>query len=714
MDAFRLTPLFSAMALVLATPALADDTPRDSGVERLTVIGQKIARTEQETTDSVAVFNNQEINALPSFELGDLLNRVPGVQRDAFGYHIRGISQAGAGTGAGTAETISTRVDGAVISGVGNWYGPFSLWDMDQVAVYRGPQSTSQGQNALAGAIVLQSAAPHFDTEAAARLGIGNYGQQLYSVMANTPVLDDTLALRASYDEQRSDGFIDNPTRGIDDAAKSVHRSGRVALRYLPKSDLDITLRLSSTDNTDGVNAINSAAWRQDHSRIDYSNAPHRWTNRVNIADLTVKYDLSPYWQLFGEANYSDQDLRRDEDSDYSAADLGHTHSSYRQNARQLELRGNYDNGENLRGVVGLYYYNMNRDQDLNVALATSVYIPNIEQMIGYDPIVYSQQYNHYDASNKALFSEWDYRFASHWQITAGLRIDQERRQNDEFVTAYTVPAVPPALSGLIPEDQLAQGDVTNTEWLPKFSLGYLITPDMSLTLTYQRAYRAGGSGTNLGGNPIYNYRYDPEYTNNVELALRSAWLDQQLFVNANLYYIDWRDQQVQVRGDSTNSLDYDVRNAGRSTVQGLELSIDWQLADWFKPFFSAAYNKTEFKDFTTLDTSGSQLVDLSGNSFANAPRFTASVGAESRWANWFGNLQYSYRSRSYIDIYNQDCYPSYGLLSAKLGYEAANWTLSLYGQNLLNREYMANYATVSRLQAGAPRTFGLMLEVQY
>lgn len=705
------------VSLLMTAPISATTVPTthppSAEIERLTIVGQKIARTEQESADSVAVFRQQDVDKLPSFELGDLLQRVPGVQRDNYGFHIRGISQAGAGTGAGNAETISTRIDGAVISGTGNWYGPFSMWDLDQIAVYRGPQSTSQGQNALAGAIVIESAMPEFIKTAKFRSGLGNNGQQVYSAMLNTPLPNDNWAIRLSYDQQQSDGAVHNPTRHSDDAAANNHRTARVALRYSPISALDIQLRLTHTNNRDGVNRVDRAAWEQNHRRIDYSNGRHYWRNRVNIADLRIHYDLNANWQWFAEANYSEQRLRRLTDSDYSAADLGHTHSVYAQHASQYEMRFDYES-DRLKGTIGGYYYDMSRDYDLNVALATSVYIANIEQLIGYDPTVFSLQDNHYGATNTALFTEWDYRFAEHWKLTAGLRLDHDKRDNNEFITAYTEPALPAAFSGLVPDDQQSIGDNTNTEWLPKLALTYYFSDDISLALSYQEAYRAGGSGTNLGGNPIYNYTFSPEYTRNYELALRSAWLDNELIINANLYAIDWRDQQVQVQGDSNNTLDYDVRNAGKSTVHGAELNINWQASPYLQPYVGIAYNETEFDHFTTMDETGSRRVNLAGNEFPNAPSFTASAGVDVAWQNWFANVQYSYRSSSYVDIYNSDRYRQRGLVNTKLGYDNGQWRISAYARNLFDKDYVLNDATATSLQVGAPRSYGIMAELRY
>src|SRR3546814_10188159 len=60
---------------------------------------------------------------------------------------------------------------------------------------------------------------------------------------------------------------------------------------------------------------------------------------------------------------------------------------------------------------------------------------------------------------------------------------------------------------------------------------------------TVQRGYRSGGSSGNIARSATFSY--DPEFTWNYELSLRSAWLDGRLTLNANAFYVDWKDQQV-------------------------------------------------------------------------------------------------------------------------------------------------------------------------
>jgi outer membrane receptor protein involved in Fe transport len=103
-----------------------------------------------------------------------------------------------------------------------------------------------------------------------------------------------------------------------------------------------------------------------------------------------------------------------------------------------------------------------------------------------------------------------------------------------------------PALRRVQREQFGLQQKTTYQAFLPKGGLSWEVAPDKTVSAIVQRGYRSGGNGINPGRAQALTY--DPEYTWNYELSLRTQWLDRRLTLNANAFYIDWTDQQVNVQ----------------------------------------------------------------------------------------------------------------------------------------------------------------------
>jgi outer membrane receptor protein involved in Fe transport len=86
------------------------------------------------------------------------------------GIVLRGINSEGVGGPSGS-PLATTYVDGVPQTQNGARRGVNGTWDLQQVEVWRGPQSTIVGRNALAGAIQVKTNDPTMTWETAARFG---------------------------------------------------------------------------------------------------------------------------------------------------------------------------------------------------------------------------------------------------------------------------------------------------------------------------------------------------------------------------------------------------------------------------------------------------------------------------------------------------------------------------------------------------------------
>ena len=128
---------------VCSTNVLAEDL-LDEAMETIVVTGQKIDRSLKDTPNSVAVITSNEIEKLNVQNIADIYNVIPNVSGDFNqGFTIRGINAFNV-SGGGNSFLTSMYLDGAPLPYRVVRSGALSVWDLSQVEVFRGPQSTLQ------------------------------------------------------------------------------------------------------------------------------------------------------------------------------------------------------------------------------------------------------------------------------------------------------------------------------------------------------------------------------------------------------------------------------------------------------------------------------------------------------------------------------------------------------------------------------------------
>jgi outer membrane receptor protein involved in Fe transport len=734
--------------------------PQDAAtqLEEIVVTGERYERSLQATTTSVAVTTARRIEQEAILSLQDVYNRTANVSETygSSGFTIRGVAAQGV-SGAGDAPLSTVYVDGAPLPTGLLFNGPTDTWDMQQIEILRGPQSTLQGLNALAGSVVLRTRDPGPNWEGAARLIVSDPREVGVAAAVGGPLIADELGLRLAVERRDGDGFTYNSTR--DTPEDPVDRlTVRAKLLWTPSALPGLEARLGYT------RFESSGGYRFVYTR---TNLPDYWDNRVNTSDarngsdietdiltLEASYPLTDRLSLTSATSWSKVSEFTEYDSDLSPASEGYGYADRTYETLTQEFRLNYD-GERLSGLLGAFYYN--RDQHFSnfsrvnvetpvstisyllqsngLDAATAGYVANLyAAALPVIPVDYTGDYPS-KVKSYALFGDARWRLTDRLTLLGGFRWDHEENAISSVQTAAFVGAYPdPANYGapLSPmwfavsainlgvADLVAQAAGTSPEsarefdaFLPKLGVRYEFTDDLALGFVVQRGYRSGGSSTNLAR--AQNYAYDPEYTWNYEASLRSAWLDGALILNANAYYVDWTDQQVSVNFGS-NLYDYHTVNAGKSSLYGFEIEGSWRMSPALDVYGAVGRSKTEFEDF---EVSLGNVSDLSGTEFIYAPAWTLSAGANYRWTSGFvANLNANYRSAVYTEAGASQAasrVSSRTVVNGKFGYETGRWGAYLYGENLFDADY-ASYVSPTLQQAvlGRPRVVGLILQANW
>ncbi len=748
--------LFSAsllVALATSSAVAANEIPSSDDQNEIIVTGEKVARSLQKTTASVSVTTKRKLAEENILTIQDVYNRTANVSETygSSGFSIRGIDQRGV-SGGGDAATATVFVDGAPVPQDVLSNGPTDMWDVAQVEIFRGPQSTIQGLNALAGAVHIRTQDPTFDWSVKGRALVSSFDTTQFAVAGGGPLVPGELAFRVSAEKRDSDGYIRNITRNEPESGvDSTSIRGRLLWTPSALSGFEARLSYHHFETTGGylftyVDATVPDYFDDRTNPSDYPNSSDVDNDQVT---LDLRYDLGGGLSLSTLGTWTDTDFTRKYDGDSSAASIAYSDIAGGAEIFTQELRLNYE-GDRLSGLAGLFYYN--RDQyrrshqvtlvptpgptiaslltpalgaqtAARVATLYTTALPNI-------PVDYTSDFPT-KVETMAVFADARYRLTDRLSLLGGFRYDRERNKIGGEAVARFVGTLPnpadygplaPAFAGVnaavlgLVDDASGSaptGTRTFNAFLPKAGMEMAWTPDLATAFVAQRGYRSGGSGFNTARSQLFPY--DPEFTWNYELSLRSAWLDGRLTVNANAFYIDWKDQQT--TANFGNGL-YDTHtvNAGKSHLYGFELELGYRVSPAFDWYASVGHTRTKFDSFVTDVGS---ITDLSGLEFPYAPRWTLAGGANMRFGGGFNaNVNASYRSAVYTDVAIPQADNRVGartLVNARVGYETRHWSLSLFANNLFDEKYnqylnsFTNFAVI-----GAPRSVGVIVEAGF
>ncbi|GGE87611.1 TonB-dependent receptor [Sphingomonas prati] len=250
-----------ALALVLATPALAQTAPAtadaqvqtdaaataaptasNDGLQDIVVTATKRETNLQKTPISISVLGAQALADRHVQSLYDLADgAVPGLRvatfearQSALTIGIRGIVPLDANQPA-REQGVGIYVDGVYI---GRQHGlNAALFDVERIEVLKGPQGTLFGRNTEGGALSIVTKAPSGKFGLRATGGIGNYGAYNGDIHLDLPEVAG-LSFKLDLVKQSQDATTKNPLEG-QTGWNYYNRQGlRAAVRWKPTSTI--------------------------------------------------------------------------------------------------------------------------------------------------------------------------------------------------------------------------------------------------------------------------------------------------------------------------------------------------------------------------------------------------------------------------------------------------------------------------------------------
>lgn len=713
-------------ALCASFAAAQDAQTARSEPEVITVYGEGLNRSVQDTPTSVAIIGGPTLDDANFDDYFDALRRVANVSSNngELNFNIRGINNNTNQTGG--ASTAGQPVSGIYMDGMiipadafslNLFAGAQSTWDVEQLEVYRGVQIT-RGRQTPVGSIYIQTKNPTDEFEFDSRFIVAEDNTHSASFAVSGPVVEAmNLTGRLTVEAAHTDGAIENTTRNRDDVDYRDSINVRGKLRWEPDflPGFDATLSLYSFNFETGLDSIPLEIFlMEDHGdrRKSIVDTVEERIYKMEMAQLNMGYALNDNIQLSWMIGYNDASEKTFAELDYSnEPDFGRAYSEMPdEQIFATEFRARFDYGR-FYGAAGLYHEHI--DSTYNLIFWGNVTDPYNDPFPANPSFTSSRNK---DITSTSVYGDVFFPLMDDF-ITLGGGLRVERFKNETLIGAVSGDTDP------VFEQTLVS---------PKASVMVNWTDTFSTTLAAARGTRPGyrTSYRDDQTNEIKAFEADEEKLWNYELALR--YQDERLTANTNIFFIDWTNQ---IGTDAQNN----PANLGSSEAFGIEVEASYNLTDNLEGFLTLGYLDTEFKGSASgRDTS------LVGNEFGKAPTYSGSFGAVYRNDHgFFATASVTFEDESFdgsenaetieiinprTDAYGVTVFPATidarTVVDAKIGWEQDHYAIYLFADNLLDEDYIDNISFRNKggnypydatfAQVGDPRTIGLELRVKY
>ncbi|NRQ43846.1 TonB-dependent receptor [Rheinheimera sp. YQF-2] len=797
----------NVLAQSAAEQSTAERGSETRAIEVIQVSATKRVTTIRETPLAVTAFDQNALDDNHVMQLDDLQGAVPslhiaqnGTQNTPMVY-LRGIGSSDQ-TESGD-PAVAFHVDG--VYSARSQGASALMFDLEGAEILRGPQGTLFGRNATGGVVNLHTAKPKLDYfEANAEFTLGNFNRRASRAMVNLP-LTDTLAIRVAAAVDKSDGVVDMaPGSAMGRKYGSTDlAAARFSALWQPNDNFDWFFSYENfTDQ--GTGHIPTVSGGSD--REAYIQEPGFNDFVIDSLRTRLNYNFDSGITLSYIGGYTDSSRESVWDRSWSPDKYewgGCVECTHEATQHELQLKN--EDSARLQWMVGYFYFKENN------ATIFDIVHPDVDYEGGStpNPNLWST-YRQPDRGLKSnsIYAQSTYKITDAFRVSLGLRYtederwdvggrnimcpDVKRTENLPLNSDYVGLLDPDnLLNGLAPNKFLVQPgqcwvdtyNDTSPSWDKTTGMARLewdFSPTVMLYSSYATGFKSGtiqDGGRYTGTGPFTQADLDaiiagnnneaagtnayvaPEENTSIELGLKGAFLDNTLQLFAALFTTEYTD--LQVTSNITTATGADLlrkTNAGKATINGLELEAKWLVGPNGELNGTMAYLDAKYDEFLTTDSSYGadgiafnpsagnpnlpNLLDFSGNSLVQAPEFSMSLSYEhffelSNGATVRPRVRGSYSSEVWFDPANRGDRPegfrnlpyaadidrqdAYTKLDASLVYQpsAGNWSLEAFVNNLTDKAIKSdqgrwNSNPVPNYMWQSPRTFGVRVKVSF
>jgi outer membrane receptor protein involved in Fe transport len=701
-------------ALILSTLAHAADGDQ---LDEIIVTATLRSTPLLETAGSVSVLSSADLQNAGQQHFEDVLALVPNLNwagdtsRPRY-FQIRGIGELQQYQGAPN-PSVAFLIDDIDFSGLGS---AATLFDVDQIEVLHGPQGTLYGANALGGLIYVKSAEPSDTFGGRAEIDAGDYGEQSYGAVLTGPVSALDSAFRLAVQRYTSDGFYHNAYLGRSNVDDRDELTLRGRWRYEPSDvwRVDLTLLRAQIDNGyDAWSIDNSRTTQSDHPGVDkqystglsarstYSGfAPETLTVIATYADTTVNYGFDGDW---GNPN-----LWAPYTFDYTEYQVRYRTTASLE-GRLGDVPGpqfSRDSAHGFTWLVGVYAFQLH--ESLTDTM-TGTYVDPFDATQNAESLtVVSSEYR---SRNAAVYAQLDGDVSDRARWSLGLRGERHTSNYNDNTTNLDAPTT---MNDFNPAENLWGGHV---------SLDFKIADGQYAYALIARGYKAGGFNLSPG-LPADQLQFGPESDLNFEVGHKAQLHDGRLQVDTSLFYMKRHNEQLltgeQLDPSNPNTFIFYTGNALSGYNYGLESTLNWAATQALSIGGSLGLLQTKYHGFVQ---NGETLPD---RALPHAPPWQAALNATWRDPRGpYARLDLTGMGAFFYDLPpNWTRSSAYGLVNAKVGWDAKRWEVYVWGRNLLDKDYTVrgfyfgdeppDFPYKLYTQLGEPRNWGVHLTMRF
>ena len=686
-----LKPLISLLAC-LSLPCGAQTSAVE--LDRVHVFADLRQNALNDIPASVEVLDAETLKRRAQNHLQDALGAIPNLNWQAGSsrpryFQIRGVGEDSQYTGSPN-PSVGFLIDDVDFSGLG---GIASTFDVERVEIFRGPQGTRYGANALAGLISVKTRdpGPDFETTHSASLGSDDFAA--IGTVLSGPI-NDAFGLRIAAQKSVQDGFRRNAFLGRDDTNARNEALLRSVMLFQPSDAFSLRVSAFAVNLANGYDAFSI-----DNSRITQSDQPGRDSQFSRALSARATFSAAngvDFLALFSAARSRsvasfDGDWGNEPFWGINAPYDFFSDTQRTRLTRSLELRALSTPTTRMFGqsdwVAGVYSLALDEDFAQRDRY-------NGESAYALDSV--------FGLQSSAVFAETTTPIGAHGELQVGARFERRRANYRD-------------------SEQL---DFAPTENLFGGSIAYLhhqLIGSATGYVTLARGYKAGGFNLGLAV-PLARREFDAERLLNLEFGLKQQSADGRFSGTLALFSARRQDQQVATsfQADPQDPLTFVffTDNASRGRNQGLEGSARFRLSPWLSTDAALGLLRTRVDGCVCGDR------ELDGRAQANAPSVSSALGADWGLASgWFARTEITHRAGYFFsDSHDQRAQPA-SMLNLRVGYAQARWSASIWARNALDEThavrgfYFGNeppdFPNRLYLQRGDPRWIGLSVEIK-